>query len=321
VADTTDELKAELRKLGKRQNQIIDLMYGKDEPVKDFPNITISFDGLSVWYFDQPFPQRQNVRAALQKFEIARSKYFPQIRSNLADVRKHVTGRAVLAEIARARTLKLNISPYRPSRDGDHNATARGLSAKKSTLLGFKVRDSDGDPIPSVGEGTGEGSRANVSFSPEMWGPNGTSNITGPSTLPDEVLLHELVHACRQMNGVEHSSAVSGGYENEEEWVAIHVANIFMSEKKQREFCGSHGVDDRKIGKYVVGKKIPILPDPHRFLDNVQRISPPPTELLEKVRNRQRDMWNAIKDIPASSAAFNPIRDWEAKRPGVLIDL
>jgi len=319
VSDDED-LKTQLRRLGKRQNQVMDLMIPKSEPVKDFPNVRITFHGFETWFFDLPFPLRKNLRAAVQRFEIARSNYFKPIRDNLAAVAKHTTGRAVLAEIRRARN-KLTIRPYRPTHDGDHNATSQGLSSKKSTLLGFKVRDSDGKAVASLGEGTGEGSRADIAFSPEMWGPNGSSNITGPSTLPDEVLLHELIHACRQMNGVSHSSAVDSDYENEEEFVAIVLTNIYMSEKKQTVFCGSHGVEDRKIGKYVVGKKIPILPDPHKFLDNVQRMTPPPDQLLEKVRNRQRDMWNAIKDIPVSSAAFNPVREWDAKRAKVFIDL
>jgi hypothetical protein len=48
-------------------------------------------------------------------------------------------------------------------------------------------------------------------------------------------------------------------------------------------------------------------------------MSPPPTELLEKIRGRQPKLWHAL--VKLRKPAFNPLRDWEPRRKDGLIDL
>lgn len=94
------------------------------------------------------------------------------------------------------------------------------------------------DPFPKWGSG-GE---INVQFLPSTW-QNGSACATGPSAAPDVVLLHELVHAYRQIHGhvITVSLNVPGfNYENKEEFYAILLANIHMSAKGQTVLRKDH---------------------------------------------------------------------------------
>jgi Effector protein len=309
---TREEIKAELKKIGKRDPDIIALFYPTPEPITGFPNARIGITNFEEWFNGQPAPQQVDMRAAVQRYKLAQDDYRNQTRDQVKAILKTDTGKAVFADIGAAKPLKLTIRAYVAEEDGDDNAYSRGVSQTRSTLKGEPVRDSDGTPIPAYGLGTGEGSLAEVAFTPGMWGPKGTSNMTGPGSLPDEVLLHELIHAARQMKGIIDSRAVDSGYENEEELVAIVVCNVYLSEKKQTVFRASHMIQKRKIARYTVGLKFDVLPDPDKFLDNPLNVAPPPDTVLAKVRTREPDLWKAMKAV---KAPFNPFRDLDAKKP------
>jgi hypothetical protein len=96
------------------------------------------------------------------------------------------------------------------------------------------VLDSDGDEIlvhdaPMIG--TGMGTDVRIWFTPAMW----ADKSRGPASAPDEVLLHELIHASRQVSGVSRRDHV-GKYTNEEEFIAIMIDNIYLSEKTSGVF-------------------------------------------------------------------------------------
>jgi Effector protein len=80
-------------------------------------------------------------------------------------------------------------------------------------------------------KGTGEGSDVHIYFSPETQGKSGCGGGVYGS-LSDEVLLHEMVHALRQMQGRNNPVPTEGSvreYDNEEEFLAIVVTNVYMS--------------------------------------------------------------------------------------------
>jgi len=88
-------------------------------------------------------------------------------------------------------------------------------------------------PEPVVGTGTG--SDVIVAFSPEMWGHGNVCASPGgePGSSPSEVLFHEFVHAYRQLRGRLRMFPTSGGrrqYDNEEEFLAVVVSNVFVSD-------------------------------------------------------------------------------------------
>jgi len=328
--ESEEKIKDRMRGDGMTSQQWIPLFHPRQEPVENFANILVTFTGFEDWFNEQPAPQRRDIRAAVQRFKIAETDYRAAVRDNIKALLKSGTGNAVLGEIAAAK-FNLSIRPYISAwYGGEGNATSDALARTRSVPLGLPVRDSEGNKIlsghdsrgrPIYLEGTGQGTPAAIEFTPSMWGPRGSERAIGPGSLPDEVLLHEMVHSGRQMNAVQTSRRVTADYLNEEEFVAIVVSNIHMSEKKQTVFRATHTVDDLEVPFVKLAKVFDVLPQPDRFLDNPQHMSPPPAQLLETVRTRQPNLWKAIKDIGPSKAKFNPIREWEVMRGKVLIDL
>jgi hypothetical protein len=217
MAYTQDELRAELRKLGKRDHEMARLLHPEREPLEHHPNIRIGYFGLADWLDDQPEPEQRPFRAALAKYVLAQSVYRRRTLAQFKALAGHGVSKAVLAEVDAARDRKLTVMPYRPKNDNDVNADSEAQRDRPSTWLGFPVRDTDGSVIRGIGRGTGEGSSVTIDYSPEMWGRDGTAHFSGPASDADDVLCHELVHAGRQMNGKEHSKALNGHYNNEEE--------------------------------------------------------------------------------------------------------
>src|SRR5262249_48451504 len=88
-------------------------------------------------------------------------------------------------------------------------------------------RNAYAEGIPVVESLPGLGSPVTLHYTPSMWG--------GPfAGGPDDVLLHELVHAMRQVQGGMLALPTSGGnagYDNDEEFLAILLTNIALSEK------------------------------------------------------------------------------------------
>jgi hypothetical protein len=133
-----------------------------------------------------------------------------------------------------------------------------------------------------------------------MWGifsdgRSGNSKPDGPASRPDEVLFHELVHACRELRGVLYRSGVNGGFDNEEEYLAVVIDNIYLSEKGQTQLRASH-----------YGHTI--LKDPDKFLD--ANIDLKPRMLLERLRLSQGTLFDSLAHIGPDMlrpAKFNPV--------------
>lgn len=116
------------------------------------------------------------------------------------------------------------------------NAYVVPTNLEASTPLGQTPRRSDdGRPISGVGLGTGEGSDAKMYFTPAVWVRR--SQLAGYA--PDEVLVHELVHAIRVMKGLQSYRHMGGLWTDVEEFFAIAVANVYSSEIG-RPLVGSH---------------------------------------------------------------------------------
>jgi hypothetical protein len=318
---TTKELRSELERLGKKELEINGLLFPEPKPTKEFANILIGFLDLTIWLDDQPAPLLKPLRAALGRFALAQDKYRSDVLEQLGLIGRRQTGKAVLAEIASAKSRQLTITPFHSDDADATDAEAVGDKDEDATPLGFAVRDGDGIKLPGKGQGTGTGTSSTIDYTPGMWGPSGTAHAQGPGSLPDEILCHELVHAGRQMKGVQYNKKVSDFYQNEEEYVAVVVTNIYMSEKKQTKLRASHFSEKIKKGDKTVGKKFQALADAEHFLDNPQNVTPPPYQLMEKIRLRQGSLWNALLGIGPSLAAFNPARDWEPRRAKVFIDI
>jgi hypothetical protein len=143
-------------------------------------------------------------------------------------------GWCVINEIFYQRPRKMTILPYHPTASDPVNAYASPTDRAAATMKDTTALDSQGN-LPGPGKdrivGTGAGSSSIINFTPSIFssGPGGPS---GPGATADEILLHEMLHALRQMTGRAVREAVSGnpGMDNYEEFAAIVVTNVYRSE-------------------------------------------------------------------------------------------
>jgi len=131
--------------------------------------------------------------------------------------------------------------------------------------------------------GTGTGSAVDIFFL--QADPLGFFRRTNST---DDMLLHELVHALRMVSGVDSPLGVSGGYENQEEFLAVLVTNMYRSHRNKPLF-------DYLDNPIEAGK----------FLDT--NIRPSPRELIWSLANGHPRLFDALKSV---RAPFNPIKQF-----------
>jgi|SRR5215204_713932 len=155
------------------------------------------------------------------------------------------SGHALIGEIHRiGRTV--TIVPLIPVGQDWTGASARPFDETAATRKHWLKRDKDGDPYKDRERGTGAGSDCEIEFitsslaqrvysEPAIKTPKKKPN---PLALADEILVHELLHAVRDMAGASFRRRVprQPRYDNFEEFYAIVVANVYRSE------CGRSGV-------------------------------------------------------------------------------
>ena len=165
------------------------------------------------------------------------SNYENDVLRHLGIIYGTWTGRTVITEIALTRQRTMRIIPWPNS--GVQNADAFPTNWADGELQGVTAHDGLGNPIRGV-TGTGRGSDVVVRFTGSMWGP-GTGHPSGPSTEPDEILLHEMLHGFRFMCGRAmplHSS--NPRYDTDEEFAAILITNMYRSERGRSPLRADH---------------------------------------------------------------------------------
>jgi hypothetical protein len=168
-------------------------------------------------------------------------------------------------------------------------ATAKGAAV---------MLQADGRPVI----GPGMGAHSHIRFTPSMYRPS-----SGPGQAPDEVLFHELVHASREMRGVFFRMPANKGYIDLEEYIAIILCNIYLSEKRQEVFVGTHD-----------GSAILRGADADNFLHNVQRVDLPPTMVIQNFKDSQPKFYRALVDVPPARAKYNWIRQYDEEARKIL---
>lgn len=171
------------------------------------------------------------------------SQYETAVNGLLSQLNGRAAGRAVVAAIVQP----MRIVPWpNPS---ECNATGGPTDWVAGTPAGRSVRQCGGpatgapwQPSGAPVIGTGAGSPAQVSFTPGMWGPSGScaGTASGPGSQPVEILLHEMVHGMRATAGFLHCEAMGLHYDTEEEFVAVTVTNMYMSEGGAMQLRASH---------------------------------------------------------------------------------
>jgi hypothetical protein len=107
--------------------------------------------------------------------------------------------------------------------------------AGRSDNDGTEDVDERYDPAPDGwGDPKGSGSDVYLFFTPGGGDDKACSNGSSfCAELPDEILLHEMVHALRDMQGVTNPVPTRTlRYKNEEEFLALVITNVYISKQK-----------------------------------------------------------------------------------------
>ena len=168
------------------------------------------------------------------------------------------TGNIILEEIIREMEVSghiLIITPYTEHHGNAFTAPLSNADLLFTTPHGRPVRNNDGvvlnyrrdDPrTPQIEHpgnpmiGRGGGGNIRILFNPGDYGHHHFTSAETAGFRPDEILLHELFHARRQMAGQEERVPMGHHFDNQEEFYAVMVTNIYSSECGAMLLRGSH---------------------------------------------------------------------------------
>ena len=229
--------------------------------------------------------------------------YESAISMILNRITKWASGTALIREIERTPRI-LKIVPL--SMD-DVNAYAGPASGQGATPKGAILRDGDGKPlgdVPVTGFGTGTSSI--LQFNPVTWINYCKDGIKhkcdNAGAKPDEVLAHEMTHATRQMRGLLNSMPLGSNYDTEEEFLAILVANIYISESGRPEDLRLDHHTSNQLRDNTDATFLPTRdPNAYRY------------RLIEQFIRQQPKLTADLARVPCP---FNPIRRYyDLQRP------
>lgn len=152
-------------------------------------------------------------------------------------------------------------------------------------------RNLTGTPLPNQTRGSGHGSDTAIWFTPQDY----IKTCSLPGGRPDEVLLHEMVHALRMELGLNMCLAMDDDFDTVEEFYAILIANIYRSECGYRDLRANHN------GKQMLAAP---LTDDSRFY----------ARWKDKVDTLCREMSPLCNVLATVPCAFNPIRRAKAAK-------
>ncbi|WP_161142614.1 M91 family zinc metallopeptidase [Propylenella binzhouense] len=185
--------------------------------------------------------------------------YRKTVEGLLQKLEANPAGKVVLGEI-RGFSDEVRIEPYNKGKQALHGGTNSSVS--EDNLLagapdgvsgrgpGYWYRGRSDDPrtplrderdtlMPPSATATGAGTGSRVYFSPELYDP--TSKI--PAKWPDAVLVHELVHSLRYLQGLQNPIPTKEAvWENEEEYLAVIVENVYVSAAGGHRLRRGHGL-------------------------------------------------------------------------------
>ncbi|MCL2713376.1 MAG: hypothetical protein FWD68_01955 [Alphaproteobacteria bacterium] len=236
--------------------------------------------------------------------------YEKQVLTLLKRIRTTLTGRALFRELRRYRKHIVRIRPSETDKDigpNQNEARSRAKDWKRAMARNQPMLYNDGSPWAGNVSGTGRGSDTTVFFTPSGYGYPLTVLKSDQAIIAkllcelqlagaqaDEVLFHELVHAMRQIRGLVFLGLLRDGFQNEEEFIAILLTNIYSSETHRPP--RSNHLDLRCEADDTDAVFLPELnPPTYRSLT------------IGKLVLQQQEMALEIGAVPAD---FNPIRQY-----------
>ena len=146
---------------------------------------------------------------------------------------------------------------------------------------------------------TGKGSAATVFVSLAL-----LRGLSGPAAQPDAVLLHELVHAARATQGVMKHTPL-GRFDNFEEWVAIMLANMYVSSAyKSTTLRGDHQSAQLRTLGSLTHQNI-VVSNPGLAESSLYRYVPMFRDEILTLVGDSEALTLKLKD---AKCAFNPLR-------------
>jgi Effector protein len=273
-----------------------DLMRRRTKTVFAYDSVAVRYPAFPMWLFRFDDLMKMPLAVSINSYRFQREKHQKDVIDELVNIHVRKSGQALFKETERT-GMTVYIEPY----------WSFGKTAYKNDNALFEqlgpnaTAEQEGDPD------AGGQSDSLISFTPSMWGKpgfdpttslsTGTSGISGPGSEPDEVLFHEMVHATRYMHGVSGERAVNKGYENQEEFFAVVLANIYLAEKGRMDLRASHH------GHHT-------LMNPLAFLENTQNITPTPRVLMQQLHDEQRRFFKELGSISERVAWWNPVRSY-----------
>ena len=256
-----------------------------------------------------------------------KQRYEKAVHELLRDINRTGTGKAVFEEIRRQQTpfCDITIKPWFIDPDMEKKIEAAKASLKKdpgSADLKSQISQREKEALADapnafatpMGRAPGrrqfgrEGRRekALVRFTPANWTHNPINatlgigvSFVGPGSKPDEMLLHELVHALRIIAGRLNSKRkvpFQKQYDNMEEFLAILIANIYRSEYSSRKHIRA-GHD-----KYFWFTDADAEAFLHKGMNRMH---------VRHLRLQHPQLFNTLNDV---NAPFNPLRGFRDAR-------
>jgi hypothetical protein len=298
-----------------------------------YPGVHTAFMSFEFWmavYDPQRAAPLEDSHATYLRMQVDHRE---SVMEQVNRLGRTLSGRALLAEIAASRHWVRIYPFFRWDRykDGDDLAGGgpRGKPGESAAVQVLQYCYGEPPPMPGNRDALGKRRRApavcpvhprwgrrggwshgvgrdmTLVYTPQMWGPGGWRGETDPPFFPDAVLFHELAHSTRFMRGTSTFFPVTGGgaggYGNEEEYFAIVLEWIYISEKGQTYFRSGHWDGAPSLGSGEVG----------RFVrENPQGLDPSPSSLMARFRRGQRSFFDALASIRPEVARVNVVRDY-----------
>lgn len=238
--------------------------------------------------------------------DIHQREYEQSVKWSLDLINHSKTGQALLTAI-KGTGKWLTIEPWRKK---EINAETRPNDWRAATARGeLRLGAKSGKPLTSgwwnkkTIEGTGEGSHTRILYAPTMFGFGGSSAAAFAPTLPGigraAVLVHEMAHAYRNMNGHSYLGPTMGGragYDNEEDFFAIVLTNIFVTDPTSAVQVRTLRADHRGFAPLAAA-----LSTSKGFLQDAAN-----KRMLSRLFTQEPGLTN---DLLGVNATFNPVKE------------
>jgi hypothetical protein len=274
------------------------------EPIDDENgSILVAYHAMPRWMqqFDVLFDESDvSFRRNLHAYRVACRQYLDEVRTHFKLLKSLLMGKALLTEISRTNK-RVRIVPYwnflKPSADtapwDGASETTGGADVWIAATAKGTAAWLDGAGRPVIGSGAG--TNAEIRYTPRMY-----HSSAGPERTPDRILFHEFVHASRLMKGVFFRMPAGNGYDDLEEYIAIILSNIYLSEKRQEVFVGNHK-----------GTMILRGADADNFLSNSQHVDTRPTMVIQNFKDSQPEFYRDVVNVPPDRAKYNWVRQYD----------